>query len=135
MERYIAATLGGRQDDTVALETATKAAESIETDGLAIGTTDTGQWNTSDVTRVHGVRIRLIKLLLGLRETQGEDRMPDMVFQERWAQTAKIFKYHDKHWVKERRKNMEIPLVSLAFPDDGTSTMFELGRRVWRGNR
>lgn len=55
VERYIAATLGGRQDDTVALETATKAAESIETDGLAIGTTDTGQWNTSDVTRVHGV--------------------------------------------------------------------------------
>jgi hypothetical protein len=135
VERYIAATLSGRQDDTVTLETAIKAAESIETDRLATGTTDAGQWNTSDVTRVHGVRIRLIKLLLGLRETQGEDRIPDTVFQERWARTAKIFKYHDEHWVKERRKNKEIPLVSLAFPDDGTSTMFELGRRVWRGVR
>jgi len=130
VERYILDTLletGG--DNPITLEAAVKAAVDFET------TIDSGHWNTRNVTRVHSARIRLIKLILGLRETHRDDPLTDTVSLKRWAGIATIIEYHNEHWVAARREDSETRLVSLALPDGGTKTMYELGNRVWLNKR
>lgn len=139
VERYILSTLLDDDHDTALRDAAAKAAVEMETEGFKSGL-DSRQWNTSDNTRVHGARIRLVKLILGLRERQQDEPstlLPDVVFLERWARASSIFEYHDRHWVRDRREREEdeaLP-VMLAFPDDGTTTMYELGKRVWMHRR
>lgn len=140
VERYILSTLVDDDRDTALRDAAAKAAVEMETEGFKSGTFDSRQWNTSDNTRVHGARIRLVKLILGLRERQQDDpttTLPDVVFLERWARASSIFEYHDRHWGRDRRKREEDEAspVMLAFPDDGTTTMYELGKRVWMHRR
>jgi hypothetical protein len=140
VERYILSTLVDDDHDPAVRDAATKAAVEMETEGFKSGTLDSRQWNTSDDTRVHGARIRLVKLILGLREVQQDQPttlLPDVVFLERWARASSIFEYHDRHWVRDQRKREEdeAPPVMLAFPDDGTTTMYELGKRVWMHRR
>ena len=77
-----------------------------------------------------------MKLILGLRETHRDDPLTDTVFLlKRWAGIATIFEYHNGHWVAARREDSETRLVSLAFPDDGTTTMCGLGKSVWLNKR
>jgi hypothetical protein len=141
VERYILSTLLDDDHDPAVRDAAEKAAVEMETEGPKFGTLNSQQWNTSDNTRVHGVRIRLVKLILGLREVHQDDTstttLPDVVFLERWARASSIFEYHDRHWVCDQRKREEdeAPPVMLAFPDDGTTTMYELGKRVWMHRR
>ena len=121
-------------------EVATQAATEIEMDlPHALRPASSRQWDTSNDTAVHGVRIRLIKLLLGLRETHRGELLSDELFLKRWTRTATIFDYHDQHWVRARREQGQSivrPTTStLAFPDDGTTSMFELGKRVWLNQR
>ncbi|KAG7528215.1 hypothetical protein FFLO_06330 [Filobasidium floriforme] len=143
VERYILSTLLDDDHDTTLRDAAAKAAVEMETEGFKSGL-DSRQWNTADDTRVHGVRIRLVKLILGLREVQQDEPttstlLPDVVFLERWTTASSIFEYHDRHWVRDRhqrkREEDEAPPVMLAFPDDGTTTMYELGKRVWMHSR
>jgi len=124
----------------VTKEVAMQAATEIEMDlPNGLRPAPSKQWDTSNDTAVHGVRIRLIKLLLGLRETHRGELLSDELFLKRWTWTATIFDYHDQHWVRARREQGQSivrPTTStLAFPDDGTTSMFELGKRVWLNQR
>lgn len=142
IERYILdslldTTIG---NEPVTHEAATQAATEIESDVANVPRLSSSkQWNPTNDPAVHGARIRLIKLVLGLRETHRGDLLTDELFLKRWTRISRIFDYHDHHWVSNQREQARAtagsPQSSLAFPDDGTTSMFELGRRVWLNQR
>jgi len=55
---------------------------------------------------------------------------------KRWKQAATVTAYHDRHFVKRSRATKAKYYVEdEVFPDDGQTTIFELGRRVWFDER
>lgn len=97
-----------------------------------------------DGKQVHGLRVRVVKLLLSYRDqhraassTEDPSKWTDEVFLQRWTSAARIFAYHDRHFVKrcvdERATGGGV--AGEGFPDDGRTGMFELGRRVWYDER
>jgi hypothetical protein len=89
---------------------------------------------------VHGLRVRLSKLLLDYRERHRvpestEGHVPDDVFLRRWTNASRVFSYHDRHFVRRcQAEKIRMP-DDLAFPDDGQTTVFEFGRRIWFDER
>ena len=89
---------------------------------------------------LNGLRLRLSKLLLAFRARHGtsgseEDQITDEVFIKRWTKAARVFGSHDRHFVRQciaAKHNMP---ADLPFPDNGRTTIFEFGKRIWFDER
>jgi hypothetical protein len=135
IQDHILSTLDGEPMDPsrhMAAFTAVFDLEMINLEGVRLAIYDEKR-----KTMRHGLRIRLIKLLLAYREThRSTERLSDEEFIKRWKQVASAITYHDRHFVKRiRDEKAKYYVEDEVFPDDGRTTAFELGRRVWFDER
>ena len=135
IEKYIISTLVGEPSDPsryIAAYTAIWDLEMSNIQGV-----NPRIYDNERRTQKHGLRIRLIKLLLAYREThRSTEKLSDEEFMKRWKQAATVTAYHDRHFVKRSRdEKMKYYVEDEVFPDNGQTTIFELGRRVWFDER
>jgi hypothetical protein len=139
VRRYLVGVLEEEKMDPTIYLAATNAAYEIETKGnFTFGAGPTAYREGGLV--LHGLRIRLSKLLLAYRERHrvpesSQEHVPDDVFLRRWTKASRIFGYHDRHFVRRCQDEQVRMPADLAFPDDGRTTVFQLGRRVWFDER
>jgi hypothetical protein len=139
VRQYVVSVLEEETMDPSVYLAATTAVYDIETLGNnAFGAGSTAR--REDGLVVHGLRVRLSKLLLDYRERHrvpesAEGHVPDDVFLRRWTKASRIFSYHDRHFVRRCQGEKTRMPDDLAFPDDGRTTVFEFGRRIWFDER
>jgi hypothetical protein len=132
VENYILRTLLGEHTDSN-LEMSARSA--INPIGLHHKDDTASKRRTRKNVQVDNLRVRVIYTILGFREAHRD--MSNRVFMLRWTSAARIFQDYDNRRIEEGTTEPEsehMPTV-LAFPDDGTTTILELGRRVWYNER
>ena len=120
--------LNGSKPSSVEVMNAYSSAYTLETNAMPV------RYARPDGTSVHGVRVRVVKVIREYCQINGEEE--ESAFRDKWSLAARnIFSYHDRHYAKRQAEEHRAPRPlppDLVFPDDGTTSMFQLGMAVWK---